>query len=98
MLDGKRHHLERAGTIRVDEGRAAKAILPHQCGQPGNEGRQLFRRRPRSRKQRMLQHASRRRIDAHGHPLDCRRRRMGFEIEQDERPERPHVAHRRGKL
>jgi hypothetical protein len=44
--------------------------------------------------QRMLEHASRGRIDSDRDALDRRRRGMRFKIEQEQGPERPHVADR----
>ena len=47
-----------------------------------------------AREQGVLQDAAGRRIDEDGDAFDRGGRRMRFEIEQEERPERPHVTHR----
>ena len=98
VISRERLHLEGARTIRIDERGVADAILPHQRRKTRDERRHLLGRRVRAREQRVLQHAPRRRIDEDGDLFDRRRRRMRFEIEQDERPERPDVAYRRGEL
>ena len=88
MLHRKRLHLERTRPIRIDEYRPADAVLPHQSVQPRHERRELFGRRMRTCEQRVLQHTPGSWIDANADTLDSRRRRMGFKVEQDERPER----------
>jgi hypothetical protein len=98
MLHRKRLHLERPRSIRIDEDRPADAVLPHQGVQPRHERRELFGRRMRTCEQRVLQHTPGSRIDTNADTLDGRRRRMGFKVEQDERPERSYISHRRGKL
>ncbi|PYR25995.1 MAG: hypothetical protein DMF98_10405 [Acidobacteria bacterium] len=98
MFGRKRHHRERVRTIGIDHLRRAKAILPHQCGEPRQQRRQLLCRGMRSREQGVLQDSSRRGIDDDGDPIDGAARRMRFEIQQRQRPERPHIAHRRRQL
>jgi hypothetical protein len=98
VIGGKWLHLERPRSIRIDEYRPADAVLPHQGVQPRHKRRELFWRRMRTCEQRVLQHTPGSWIDANADTLDCRRRRMGFKVEHDERPERSHISHRRGKL
>ena len=98
VISGERFHRERAGTVRVDRRRRADAVLPHHRAEPRNQRRQLFRSRMRAREQRVLQHAARRRIDDDGDAIDRRGRRMGLQIEQRQRAQRAHVAHRRRQL
>ena len=94
----KRLHREGAGPIGIDDRGPADAVLPHQRRQPRDERRQLLGRRVRAREQRVLHHAPRGRIDHDRDTFDRRGRRVRFEIEQDERPERPDVAQRGGQL
>jgi hypothetical protein len=98
VLARERLHGERTGPVRIDDHGRAEAILPHQRAKPRHERRHLLWRRLRARVQRVLHNPARRRIDDDGDAIDGGRRRMRFEIEQHERPERPHVTHRRRQL
>jgi hypothetical protein len=98
MFGCKGHHPEGARPVRIDDRGAADAVLSHQRRQPRDERRQLLGRRVRTCEQRVLQHAPWRRIDDDRDAFDRRGRRVRFEIEQDERPERPDVAQRRRQL
>ena len=70
MLGFERFHRERAGTIGVDDRRRADAVLPHERAEAREKRRQLLGRRVRAREQRVLQHASRRRVDDDGDAID----------------------------
>ncbi len=95
MLDRIRPHRERAGAVRIDRRGGADPVLAHQRAEPREERRQLLGRRMRAREQRVLEHPPGRRVDRDRDALDRRGRRMRLEIEQRQRPQRPHVAHRR---
>ena len=98
MFGLERRHGERAGAIRIDQRRRAETVLPDQRAEAGEQRRQLLRRRLRAREERVLQHAAGRRIDDDGDAIDAGARRMRFEIEQRQRAQRSHVAHRRRQL
>ena len=81
-------HRKCAGLPGVDERRATAARVAHQRLQPRDERRELLRRRQRPREQRKLHDAAGCRIDGHHHAIDGCRRRMRFEIEQQQRAQR----------
>jgi hypothetical protein len=95
VVGRERRHRERAGPKRIDRRRRAEAVGPHQRAEPRDERRELFRCRVRAREQPVLQHPARRRIDDDGDAIDGGSRRMRLQVEERERSQRAHVAHRR---
>lgn len=94
----ERRHRERPGSVRVHRRRRADAVLPHQGAQTREQHRKLLGRRMRACKQGVLHDTARRWVDEDRHAIDRGRRRVRFEIEQQERAERPHVTNRRRQL
>ena len=91
-------HLEHTRLPRIDGDRGTAAVFAHQRREPRHQRRELLGRRQRPCQQRELDDSAGRRIDGDDHAIDGRRRRMRFEIEQRQRPQRARVAHRRRQL
>ena len=72
--------------------------LAHERAETCQQRGDLLGRRLRAFDERPLHDASRRGLDAHDHAIDRGRRRMRFQIQQDERAQRLRIAHRRGEL
>ena len=74
---------------------APKRSCPHQRAEAREQRRELFGRRLRARVERVLHDAARRRIDDDGDAIDGRLDRVRLEVEERERAQRTHLAHRR---
>ena len=98
---GSRHewlHRKRPGLPRVDHCRRSAARLSHERMETCHERGDLFRRGQRTRQQRELHDASRRRIHGHRHAIDGGSGRIRFQIEQCQRAQRARVANRHRQL
>ena len=94
MLECERRHREGAWAKGIYECRRANSVLPHERSKTRKQGRQLLWGRVRTREERVLENATRRRLDRDRHPIDGRSWRIRLDIEQRQRAQGTYIAQR----
>lgn len=90
----ERPHPDGAASMRVERDRAADAPVTHHRTQPRGQRGDRLGPRMRAGQQRRLDDAAGQRLERHCQHVDGGRRRMRFEIEDDQRPQHARIAHR----